>query len=208
MKAIAVFGATGGTGQQIVAQAQARGYSVTALARAPEKLAPSARLTVHQGDALDASAVRAVVTGQDAVSCALGAGARHSTLRFEGTRNIVAAMKAEGVRRLVIVSSLGVGESRGNLPFLVRAVLVPLFLRHAFADHERQEACVRESGLEWTIVRPAALTDGPRTSRYRHGFAPDDRSVRGKISRADVADFVLTCLESGDDVRRASGLSY
>jgi putative NADH-flavin reductase len=156
---------------------------------------------------LDPAAVREAVGGQDAVLSAIGAGAGRTTLREDGTRNIVDAMEAAGVRRLISLSSLGVGESRANLGFFTKHVIVGLFLRHAFADHERQEAVVRRSGLEWTIVRPPHLKDGPRAGDYRHGFEPTDRTIKGWITRADVADFMLKQVADRAYVRQAVGVS-
>lgn len=207
---IAIFGATGGTGRELLRQALDRGHRVTAQARSPEKLddlqGPS--LEVIRGDVLDQGDVERAVAGQEAVVCAIGAGPQRTTLREDGARNIVAAMERTGVRRLVCLSSLGVGESRANLPFFTRYVIVGIFLRHAFADHERQEAVIRKSSLDWTIVRPPHLKDGPRTGEYRHGFPPRDRRIQGWISRADVADFMLEQLTDGTYVHRAPGLSY
>ena len=99
-------------------------------------------------------------------------------------------------------------DSRANLTFFTRYVIVGIFLRHAFADHERQEAVVRTSSLDWTIVRPPHLKDGPRTGSYRHGFPPTDRSIRSWISRADVADFMLNQLTDETYIRQAPGVSY
>ena len=104
--------------------------------------------------------------------------------------------------------SVGVGDSRANLGFFTRYVVVGIFLRHAFADHERQEAVVRESGLDWTIVRPPHLKEGPRTGRYLHGFPPVRTPIKGWISRADVAEFMLDQLEDDTYVRQTPGVSY
>ncbi len=207
---IVIFGATGGTGQELVRQGLERGHDVTAQARSSEKLADLGRetLEVVQGDVLDSADVELAVTGHDAVLCAIGAGAERSTLREDGTRNIVAAMDATGVRRLICLSSLGVGDSRANLGFFTKHIVVGVFLRHAFADHERQEAVIRNSSLDWTIVRPPHLKDGPRTGQYRHGFPPTDRDIQGWISRADVADFMLNQLDSDTYVRQSPGVSY
>ena len=207
---IVIFGSTGGTGRELVAQALARGHHVTAQARSPEKLADLERpnLEVVRGDVLDPSDVERAVTGHEAILCAVGAGPERTTVREDGTRNIVAAMEATGVRRLVCLSSLGVGDSRANLPLFTRYVIVGIFLRHAFADHERQEAVVRNSSLDWTIVRPPHLKDGPRTGEYRHGFPPTERSIQGWISRADVADFMLDQLTVDAYVRQTPGVSY
>jgi putative NADH-flavin reductase len=117
-------------------------------------------------------------------------------------------MESTGVRRLICLSSLGVGDSRSNLPFFTKYVIVSIFLRHAFADHERQEAIVRQSSLDWTIVRPPHLTDGSRTGSYRHGFAASDRQIAGQISRADVADFMLKQLTETLYLHQTPGVSY
>ena len=140
--------------------------------------------------------------------CAISTGAGRSNLREDGTRNIVQAMEKAGVRRLICQSSLGVGDSRANLGVLSKYVIVPVFLRHAFADHERQEAVVKESTLDWTIARPPHLKDGPRTGTYRQGFPTTDKGIQGKISRADVADFMLKQLTSDTYLHQTPGVSY
>lgn len=205
-----IFGSTGGTGRELVKQALEQGHTVTAYARSPEKLQDisHASLQVVRGDVLDPAAVERAVPGHDAVLSAIGAGAERTTLREEGTRNIVEAMEKAGVQRLVCQSSLGVGDSRANLPFFTKYIIVPVFLRHAFADHERQEAIVKRSSLAWTIVRPPHLRNGPRTRSYRHGFPPTDRRVKGKISRADVADFMLSQLTDEAYLHQTPGVSY
>jgi putative NADH-flavin reductase len=117
-------------------------------------------------------------------------------------------MEKTGVRRLICQSSLGVGDSRANLSFFTKHIIVSVFLRHAFADHERQEAIVKQGSLDWTIVRPPHLKDGPRTGVYRHGFPITDRQIKGRISRADVADFMLKQLTDDTYVHRTPGVSY
>jgi putative NADH-flavin reductase len=207
---ILIFGSTGGTGRELVTRALDAGHEVTAFARNPAKLDDIAQDNLHtvRGDVLDSAAVESAVRGHDAVLCAIGAGAARTTLREEGTRAIVQAMEKAGVRRLICQSSMGVGDSRANLGFLTKYVIVPVFLRHAFADHERQEAVVKESDLDWTLVRPPHLKDGPRTGSYRHGFSATDTTIEGKISRADVADFVLSQLTDDAYIRKAPGISY
>jgi putative NADH-flavin reductase len=209
MKTI-VFGATGGTGREVVRQALDQGHAVTAFVRSPDRIADieHANLAVARGDVLDSAAVEASVPGHDAVLCAIGKGAQRTTLRQDGTRNIIAAMETAGVSRLVCLSSLGVGDSRANLPFFTRYIIVGIFLRHAFADHEAQEVLVRRSSLEWTIVRPPHLKDGPRTGKYRQGFSIADRDIQGKISRADVADFMVKQLTDTTYVHQTVGVSY
>lgn len=203
-----IFGSTGSIGRQLVAQALELGHSVTAFARTPTKLEiKHTNLTTVQGDALDSVAVEKVMEGQDAVLCSLGAGAK-GTIRSEGTRHIVRAMEKTGVRRLICQSTLGVGDSRDNLNFLWKHIMFGFLLRRAYADHVSQEDCARQSRLNWTIVRPAAFTDGNRTGEYRHGFSGMDKTLKLKISRADVADFMLTQLTDQRYLRKTPGLSY
>ena len=205
---VAVFGSTGSVGWHVVEQGLGRGHEVTAFVRDPSGLdVAHERLTVFRGDVLDAAAVEGAVGGQEAVMCSLGAG-RRGRVRSEGTRNIVRAMEGAGVRRLVCQTTLGAGDSSGNLDFFWKHVMFGLLLREAFADHEQQEAHVRGSDLDWTIVRPAAFTDGGRTGEYRHGFPPSKKGLKLEISRADVAGFMLDQLADDAYLRRAPGLSY
>jgi len=209
---IAVFGATGGVGQHLVPQALGQGLEVTALARSPEKVSQKhERLFVLKGDIDDAEAVSHAVEGQDGVVCLLGAPIMDkSGIRTTGTRRIIAAMKAARVRRLVCLSSIGVGESYGLIPGLYKYLLAPLMMERLFADHEGQEAAVSASGLNWVVVRPGNYTDGEHTGRYEHGAgreAPACR-LRFKVSRPDVADFVLRQLSDNTYLNRAAWLSY
>ncbi len=208
-----VFGATGGTGQHLVKQALAQGHMVTAFVRNPAKFGVShPGLRIVQGDVLDAASVEQAVSGHDAVLAALGAPARDTNkVRSEGTRNIISAMEKTGVRRLVCQTSLGYGDSIQVLdrtPFYFRHIIVPFFLRRVFADHALQEDVIKQSSVDWIIVRPGNLTDGERTGRYRHGFAASDQAITVSVSRADVADFMLKQLSDDTYLRKTPGLSY
>src|SRR5918996_71678 len=203
---VLIFGATGGTGRELIRQALDRGHSVTAFARDPSALDEHDGLKTLAGDVLDATAVERAVAGHEAVLCALGRPATSpGTVRSQGTRNIVRAMESAGPRRLICQSTIGIGDSRPLLPPLYRYLLVPLLLRRTFAEHARQEATVRSSQLDWTIVRAGALTDGERTGSYRHGFPP---TVEFEISRADVAAFTLGLLADGTYVHESPCVSY
>jgi len=205
---VLIFGATGTVGCELVTQALEMGHTVTAFARDPSKLAIShASLEVIEGDVMDSAAVDRAMAGHDAVLIALGAGSK-GQVRSTGTRNIIQAMQKSGTRRLVCLSTLGVGDSRGNLNFLWKYVMFGMLLRAAFADHVSQEDHVIRSGLDWTIVRPAAYTDGERTGDYRHGFPAIEKGLKLKISRADVADFVLTQLADDSYICMTPGVSY
>ena len=206
---VVVFGATGGTGRELVTQALGHGHSVRAFVRNPVRLKPHHRLEVVTGDVRDAKGVAAAVAGQDAVLSALGMYERKpNTLLSDATRTIVGAMEAEVVRRLLFVSSLGVGETKGQLGPLYNHILLPLLLKEIFADKETAETVVRESDLDWTIVRPARLTNARLTGTYRAG--PD--AAQGlwfpRIARADVADFMLNSMERNLFVREAPSLVY
>ncbi len=211
---LVIFGATGSIGRQVVEQALEQGHRVTAFARTLTKLntklnVQHPHLTHFQGDVMDLTAVEQAVRGQDAVVCVLGGGKKlTSTIRSEGTQQIIRAMEKVGVRRLICQSTLGAGDSWGNLDFYWKHIMFGLILRQVFVDHERQEALVRNSHLDWTIVRPGAFIDGPLTGHYRHSFPGTDRSITLKISRADVADFILKQLSDQSSLYQTPSLSY
>ncbi|MCX7668954.1 MAG: SDR family oxidoreductase [Anaerolineae bacterium] len=205
-----IFGATGGTGRQLVAQALEQGHAVTAYVRVAAKLnMQHPNLTVVQGNILNAESVLAVVFGKDAVLSALGTRKPGLPDLIQGTRNILAAMHQCEVRRSIWVSSFGVGESARQLHRLPRLIIVHGFLRSYMLEKELQERLVRKSDGDWIIVRPGYLTDGPRTGVYRVIPADAVEQIRRPtISRADVADFMLKNLAANTYVRRAVGLTY
>ena len=190
---ILVLGATGGTGQLIVSQAVARGYDVTVLVRSAEKARDLRGAKFIVGDARDETALRQALKGRDAIVSALGTAAspfRTVTLLSTATRALVSAMKAEHVSRLVCITGMGAGDSAGHGGFLFDNLIFPLLLRKVYADKDRQEAIVRESGLDWVLVRPSVLNNKPSRNAIR---ALTDLSDfhGGSISREDVARFVL-----------------
>lgn len=201
---IVVFGSTGATGIEVIRQAIARGHEVTAFARDPGRVAASdAKLRVLQGDVLDRKAVEAAVAGAQAAISALGVrlGQAPGTTRSEGTRNIVAALVAAGVRRFVSVSTVGVGDSLDRLSFVAGLLLPRIIGSERLAEAERQEKAVRESGLDWTVLRATRLVDGAASGRYRAGV--DLRSGMGsKLARADLAAALLDQLETNDYLKR------
>jgi uncharacterized protein YbjT (DUF2867 family) len=190
---ILVLGATGATGRLIVSQAVARGYDVTVLVRSAEKASDLKGAKVIVGDARDEIVLRQAVKGRDAVVSALGTPAspfREVTLLSIATRALVSAMKAEQVSRLVCITGMGAGDSAGHGGFLFDNLIFPLLLRKVYADKDRQEAIVRDSGLDWVLVRPSVLNNKPGRDTIR---ALTDLSSfhGGTISRANVASFVL-----------------
>ena len=205
---ILIAGATGSIGRELVKQALDEGHKVTALVRDPSRLLiANQSLEIAQGDVMQPETIERVMPGQDAVLCALGAGGKGG-VRADGTGNLIAVMRQYGVPRLICLSSLGVGESRANLNFFWKYIMFGLLLRSAYHDHVAQEDIVRNSDLDWTIIRPGAYTDDAGTGEYRHGFAATARDLKLKIARADVADFMLRQLVSNRYSRMAAGISY
>jgi putative NADH-flavin reductase len=206
-----IVGATGGTGRELVRQALERGHAVTAFARNPSRLdVRHERLAVVQGDVLDAASVEAAVRGQDAVLCALGHKRWFYPTRIlsEGTRNLIRAMEKESVRRFVCETSLGIGDSFGRMG-LYYTLFVGLFiLPFYFFDKVRQERVIRNSSLDWVIVRPGALTNGAKRGVYRHGPRVGNWLWTVRISRADVADFMLNQVTSEAYLRQSPGVSW
>ena len=195
---LAVFGATGGTGTQVLRQACAAGHDVTAVVRDPGKL-PSGLpdLTAVRADVMDPAAIGGAVAGRDAVISAIGPrdGRAPTTVCADSAAAIVAAMREHGTRRLIVVSNSGMHVDGADGPF-TRYVVKPILgrvLRHAYADMRRREELVSASGPDWPVVRPPMLTDGERTGRYR---SARNQNVRGgnRIARADLADQILRCL--------------
>jgi putative NADH-flavin reductase len=204
---VVVFGGTGSVGRLVVEQALQQGHEVTVFTRDASAVGRSdERLRVVEGDVFDADTLVPVVASQDAVVVALGGG-RKGGVRARGTAAVVEAMNRTGVRRLVVQSTLGVGDSRENLNFFWKHLMFGLLLRSAYADHVEQEELTRASGLDWTIVRPGAFTDGDRTGSYRSGFSAQERTNL-KISRADVAEFVVAQLTDDTWLRRTPAVAY
>lgn len=200
-----VVGATGGTGRQAILQALDRGHYVTALVRDPNKLTiQHPNLSVLTGDVLKPETLLPAVRRQDAVICSLGGRPGQSDKSVaDGTQNLIAVMQQLAIRRLLVVSSFGVGTSYVDAPLFSKLVL-KTFLSGPIAEKEVQEKAVRESGLDWIIARPTRLTDDAATGRYRvaeHVKLP--ALSRPRISRADVATFLLDQLTNDRYLSRA-----
>lgn len=206
---IIIFGSTGNIGRQLVLQGLQLGHSITAFARSKEKLndIQHNNLTIFEGNVLDFSAVVKSVKGHDVVLCALGAG-RKGNLRSQGTYNIIKAMEKTGVRRFICQTTLGAGDSKGNLNFFWKYIMFGWWLKEALLDHELQERYIKESNLDWTIARPGAFVKGKATGKYKHGFGPNDRSVKLKISMPDVALFMLMQVSENEYLKQTPALSY
>lgn len=202
-RSLLVLGASGGVGREVLAQGLEAGHSITAVTRSRSAITTAhPRLTVHEADALDPRALTPITAGHDAVIVVLGGG-RKGGVRGPGTAAAIAAMQEAGVRRLVVQSSLGVGDSRPALTPFWKYVMFGLLLREGYADHHEQERVTRASGLDWTITRPGAFVDGPRTRRYRRGFPPVRERRVATISRPDVADLLLELAVDGGHLHEA-----
>jgi putative NADH-flavin reductase len=219
---LTIFAATGGIGRQALEQAVAQGHDVTAVVRNAKKLSREVRVIAADLAAPDPATLVSAVKGADAVLSGLGARSSSDTgVAWRGTRAIVQAMKATDVRRIVVVSAAPIGTvpspGRPNPPkhdpgdgFFVRNLLGPLIkaaLRKHFADLAMMEDVLRDSGLDWTVVRPPRLTDGPVTGAYRTAYGQNLR--RGLlISRADVAHFMLRALRQPETSEQVVGIAH
>ena len=199
---LAIFGATGNTGVELVKQALEKGHQVTAFVRDPSRLSiKHNQLNLVTGDVFDPASVAEAVQNQDAVVCALGArDLKKTTIRATGTTNIIQAMKQHGVQRLLVVTSMGTGDSWNTLS-LINKFFYATLLKSSREDHEAQETVIRKSGLDWTIIRPSGLTDEPRTGVYEVG--ENIPAKTSKIARADVADLIVKELEQNVLVHKA-----
>lgn len=205
---VIVFGATGSVGRLAVAELLKAGHRVTAFARHPEKLEAQPNLSCIAGDAAEAEVVAGAMAGHDAVVITLGAGmSRNSLIRSQGTMNVILAMQAHGVRRLICQSTLGAHESWSNLNFFWKRIMFGALLRPVFKDHELQESLVRASGLDWTIVRPGAFTDAPANGRFKENFPPSERRLTLKIARADIAGFLARQVADLTYLKRSVAIS-
>jgi putative NADH-flavin reductase len=201
---IAIFGATGKTGRRVLARALAAGYDVRVLVRDPAKLGTvDSRVSVIAGDVLDRDAVSIVVEGSDVVLALFGhVKGSPRNLLTDGTRNIIAAMKQHGVARLVTLSGGGLraGEDQPKLLDRVIRMLLKSVAGHVLADAEEHLKLLRDSGLDWTVVRGPMLTEAPGRGTYRVGWVGVNGGVR--ISREDLADFIVTQIEDRQYIGR------
>ncbi|GAB4536960.1 MAG: SDR family oxidoreductase [Pleurocapsa sp.] len=198
---VIIYGATGKIGRLCVDKALNAGHEVTAFARYPGKLDPRERLEKVRGDILDRDKVLTSMPGHDAVLTVFGAPLNWSTITSvpdlctHGTINIVNAMLKHKVKRLICMTGIGAGDSKGHGRFVFDNLILPILLGRIYADKNLQETLVMESNLDWTIVRPAELTDESESNNYR--VLVDLKGKKAStIARADVADFLVGQLES------------
>jgi putative NADH-flavin reductase len=208
---VLIIGAGGRTGRLLVAQALERGHAVTALVRRGTRLPMEhARLRVLEGDVLAPGTLDGAVRGQDAVVSALGHKRFFGPTRIlsEGTRNLLRAMESQGVRRLVCMTSLGIGDSAGRMGIYYTFFTIPFVLPFYFWDKTRQERIIAASNVDWVVVRPGLLTNGAKRGKCRHGPLVGNYLWTVRISRADVADFMLNQVTDDAYLGSTPGVSW
>jgi putative NADH-flavin reductase len=218
---LTIFAATGGIGRQVLDQAVAAGHDVTAVVRSPNKLSGQVRIVTADLAAADPAALESAVDGADAVLSGLGPRSKAETgIACRGTRAMVQAMQATHVRRIVVVSAAPIGTvpspghpkppnhdpGDGFFMWNLFSHLAKAALRKHYADLALMEDILRDSGLDWTVVRPPRLTDKPLTGAYRTAYG---QNLRGgwSISRADVAQYMLRVLEQPETIKQAIGMA-
>ncbi len=205
---IAVIGATRGIGLELVQLALAEGHNITALARDPARMpVTDGNLEIIPGDATDFLSISRVVDGQDVVCDCLGTArvTERTTLFSSCAEHLTKVLSSDQL--LITVTGLGAGDSKGHCGFLYDRVFLPLVLRRIYADKDRQERTIQRALTRWIIVRPGFLNNGPRTGNYR--VLTDLEGIHGgRISRADVADFILSQAKSSQFVGCTPMLIY
>jgi putative NADH-flavin reductase len=205
MKSILLLGATGKTGKEVLNYALSKGYHVTALVRDPGKAeVNSGRITLVKGTPVNASEVRAI-QGYEAIISTLGhSDLDPSPLMTDSIKNMVIAMKEKGVRRIVVQTGAGAGDSFSKMPLSVQTLIRDTGLKAAYEDHNGQEQVLMDSGLDWTVVRPVTLNDGEE-GRIR--LIQGAISESCTISRKTVAKFLVDCLENDEYIGKAVVIS-
>lgn len=206
---ILIIGATGGTGKALVKLALEQGHFVTAFVRNPKEVKLThTNLKVVEGNVLDISSLDMAMHGQEAVLSALG----HkkwfikTSILSRGTANIITTMKNNRVKRLVCETALGISDSRFRLGLYYTLFVEPVILYFYFRDKEIQERYIKESNLDWVIVRPGQLTNGKRTGRYKHGSDVGSYILTRSVSREDVADFMIKQIDDNRYLHKTPGI--
>lgn len=206
-----IIGGTGGTGKELVKQGLEEGHNITVLARKPEivKIKHS-NLRVVKGDVLDIASLDEAICGQEAVLSALG----HkrffikTTILSTGTKNIITTMSKHKIRRFICITSLGINDSKFKLGLYYTLFVIPVILLFYFLDKSKQEKLIKESKLDWTIIRPGQLFNGKKRAQYKHGPKVGHYILTKIISRADVAHFMLKELKDSKYLCKTPGITY
>ena len=212
---IAIFGISGRTGSLVAREALKKGWKVSGIARDKTKVSiPGAEIT--EGNPSDPDTVKKALAGCDAVVSTLslfpstqGLFSKiktQSDFMSVSIRNAVQVMKEKGIKRIVLMTALGVGDSFREIPFIFRVLVRISNLRHSYRDHDRQEKILEESGLDWTVVRPVMLTDAADDLSIIYNLR-GDRKIGSSITRRAVANFILDCIEKGEFIGQKPGIS-
>lgn len=206
-----IIGGTGKTGRELIKQGLEQGHFITTLVRNPNKLnIKHPNLKVIKGDVLIPESFGITFKGQEAVLSALG----HKKFFIKtdklskGTKNIINEMKKNNIKRFICITSLGVNDSRFKLGLYYTLFTIPVILLFYFLDKSKQEKIIKQSGLDWTIVRPGQLTNGKKRTKYKHGTNVGHYIFTKMISRADVAHFMLNQIQDKTYLHKTPGLTY
>ena len=205
-----IIGGSRGVGRSMLECAVRRGFDVTVLARFPEKIeADESKVTILKGDVLNKEDLASAVHGQEAVCSCIGVPITFKpvSLFSRAAENIVEVMENNTEQKFVAVTGIGAGDSKGHGGFLYDKIFKPIFLSTIYQDKDREEEIIRSSALDWLIVRPAGLTNGTQTGKYRV-IDNLDGIVAKRISRMDVADFILNQIEEPSHFGKAVLLTY
>ncbi len=194
---ITIFGTTGGTGQELLKQAIQKGYRVTVFVRNPAKL-DIRNINVIRGDVKNRLGVQKAIKDAQVVISALGVRPGQKPVCAIGVKNIIEAMQMYHVKRLIVVSAYGAGRPRAGMYVAILRLMIPRHIR----DKEHMEQIIKQSHLDWTIVRPTVLANGEKVGKITHGANFSPRGLFPSISRADVARFMLKQIETSDYVRK------
>jgi len=207
---ISIIGASKGVGKCVLEQALEEGNEVTALLRTPDKMQlTNSNLQVLRGDILDELSIARVVEGQDAICVCIGVppGRKPVKVFSEGIKNIIKSIGDNTAQKLIVITGIGAGDSKGHGGFLYDRVINPLLLKEIYKDKDRQESLIKNSNCNWMIVRPGFLTNGPKTGKYR--IIEDMTGVTAKkISRADVAHFMLSQVKEPTFFKKTPLITY
>lgn len=204
---ILVIGGAGKTGEAIVKLALAQGHTVTAFVHSAKEFEGEGARVI-EGDVLDRPLVQSAVAGQEAVLDALGGHTpwKATSLETNAARNIVGAMRMHGVKRLLVVSAIGVGDTKDLVPGWYEHLIMPTLLKGTMQDKEQMEPVVEASGLEWTLVRAGHLVDGEASGKVIT-FEPGHGAKAHKITRSDLAAFLLEALANGTYKQQAVNIA-
>lgn len=198
-----VLGASGGVGSCLLDEAPARGHSITAQTRNGNKLAETASVSVIVGSPTDEAFLKQYIAGHDAVVMCIGIDSLGKTSLFSDTTHaVVAAMRTAGIRRLIAVTGIGAGDTRGHGGWFYNRIIYPFFTHNRYADKDRQEAIIERTDLDWTIVRPAPFITGDSAGSLQIWTEIPEGLQLTSITREEVAQFILDSLENESFIRQ------